>query len=338
MGYGGYSHDAHEAVTTARATKSVHEVFAQTATHALMTPYGVKVRESRDSARHPESLGIVFALDVTGSMSGIPADLARKHLPSFMRTVMDIGVSDPQLLFVGVGDVYSDTSPLQVGQFESEAQAMDRWLTGIHLEGGGGGGTCESYETALAWLATHTSMDCYEKRGKKGYLFMTGDENPYPSLFSGTGRRGTAATLFGDGWPQIPEMKVADVVAEVAKTYHFFFLIPDTRRAKTCERTWRDLIGDHVIVMDTSDDTVAVSAALLALTEGVLENVDAVATHFRSSGMERGAVSRVISAITPYAASLSRDGVPAPRLAPVEPDGELTASERRAARRSANSA
>ena len=73
MGYGNYSHEAHRALTTARAHLPTQQVFRQRSCHALMNPKGVTARESRDSEDHPESLGIVFALDVTGSMGAIPA-------------------------------------------------------------------------------------------------------------------------------------------------------------------------------------------------------------------------------------------------------------------------
>ena len=50
------------------------------------------------------------------------------------------------------------------------------------LEGGGGGQMRESYELAMYFMARHTSLDCHEKRGKRGYLFIIGDEMPYPNV------------------------------------------------------------------------------------------------------------------------------------------------------------
>src|SRR5215470_16436461 len=51
--------------------------------HQTLDPTGLGMRESRDSAEHPESNSIIISLDVTGSMGkvvrGIHADLPRLH-------------------------------------------------------------------------------------------------------------------------------------------------------------------------------------------------------------------------------------------------------------------
>mgnify|MGYP006356507711 CR=1 FL=1 len=91
MGYGSYSHDAHRSLTESRSTAPVHEVFRETKTVSAMSPLNVGVRESRDSAAHPESLAITFALDVTGSMGGLPPIIATRELPDFMRLLTESG-------------------------------------------------------------------------------------------------------------------------------------------------------------------------------------------------------------------------------------------------------
>ena len=126
MGYGNYSYDAHTALTRSRAHQAGTEVFSQTQCHALMNPKGLKVRECRDSPDHPNSLGIAFALDVTGSMGDIPQLLAKQELPNLMKLMTDCGVTDSQLMFMAIGDATSDHAALQVGQFESTAELMDQ--------------------------------------------------------------------------------------------------------------------------------------------------------------------------------------------------------------------
>jgi hypothetical protein len=177
MGYGNYSLAAHAALIDSRATRPSAAVFTRNDCDPAMNPRGVRHREARDSAAHPGSVAIVFALDVSGSMGEIPRELATRTLPTFMKSVLT-ALRDPQVLFMAFGNAYADRSPLQVGQFESEAALIDRWLSATHLEGGGGG-LGESYDLAMYFAARHTRLDCLEKRGKKGYFFMTGDEVPF---------------------------------------------------------------------------------------------------------------------------------------------------------------
>ena len=307
MGFGGYSHEAHEAITRSRAALPRQEVFKQRACHPLMNPLGVRFRESRDSETHPHSIAIAFALDVTGSMGDIPDLLARRELPTFMKTLLEQGVADPQVLFMAVGDATSDRAPLQVGQFESAAKEMDQWLTLSFLEGGGGGGGTESYELGLYFLARHTSMDCFEKRGKRGYLFMTGDEHPYPRV-----SRQQVTSLIGDELQD--DLPLPRVVSELGRTFQPFFLIPDLGRRGRCERVWRDLLGDHVICMEDPADTCHVAAGLVALGENAVPDLDALARQIEGTGASRERLGAVVRALTPFAATLGKDGVPAPRL------------------------
>jgi len=306
MGYGSYSHEAHAAIMRTRATLPREQVFVQRPCHPLMDPHGVTWRESRDSEAHPNSLGIVFALDVTGSMGKIPEQLARRDLPTFMKSLLDAGVTDPQVLFMAVGDATCDKAPLQVGQFESAAREMDQWLVWSFLEGGGGGQDTESYELALYFAARHTRMDCWEKRRHKGYLFMTGDENPYPVV-----SHRQVQTLIADGLAE--DLSLRQVVDELQRTFEPFFLIPDVQRAKRCERTWRDLLGDHVVVMSSADDTCHVAASLVALCEGAAKDLDALARRLMDDGVDRQRVGAVVRAIAPFAASRGQDG-PQPKL------------------------
>lgn len=311
MGFGNYSHAAHVALTAQRSARPVEEVFQQHTCHPRMNPKGVRWRESRDSAEHPRSLGIVFALDVTGSMGEIPKQLARRELPTFMKVLGECHVDDPQILFVGIGDATSDSAPLQVGQFESTAALMDQWLTWSYLEGGGGGQRMESYELALYFLAQHTDMDCFRKRKKRGYLFMTGDELPYPAV-----SKHEVDGVIGDELDD--DVPIGAVVAAVQKTFEPFFLVPDLDRRRGCERIWRDLLGDRVICMESPGDTCFVAAGAVALNEGAVADLDALVRIMIDAGAGRDRVGAVVRALTPFASTLARDGTRPPRLEAAE--------------------
>ena len=81
-----------------------------------MDPKGVKLRESRDSPDNPESQGIVFALDVSGSMGQIPKLMATQQLPNFMKVLMGCQIRDPQVLFMAIGNATSDQAPLPLSR------------------------------------------------------------------------------------------------------------------------------------------------------------------------------------------------------------------------------
>lgn len=303
MGYGQYSQEAHENLVRGRSDVPREQVFKQKSGHPLMDPRGVRARESRDSAEHPLSVPIAFALDVTGSMGAIPEQIARHELPGFMKLLADCSVADPQVLFLAVGDATSDKAPLQVGQFETTAELMDQWLTYCYLEGGGGGNGHESYELAMYFLAEHTDMDSWVKRKRRGYMFMTGNELPFPAI-----SKHQVDSVIGDRLDS--DIPTEDVVAALSETYHPFFLIPSADYAGTCERTWRDLLGDHVIVMNSPSDTCYVAAGAIALTEGRAANIDKLVQLLTDGGASQGKVRSVINALTPYAATLGRDGAP----------------------------
>ena len=305
MGYGNYSHAAHTALIADRAAKPGAEVFTQTATHALMNPHGLKVRESRDNADHPNSLGIVFALDVTGSMGDIPQTLARRELPTFMKLLTDCGVPDPQLMFLAIGEATSDRAALQVGQFESTAELMDQWLTWSYLEGGGGGSGEESYELAFYVLAQHTDTDAWAKRQKRGYLFMTGDELPYPAV-----SRHQIEALIGEKLDE--DIPIEEAIAAAAETYHLFFLIPDAQRRSRCEPRWRELLGDHVICMDAPEDACAVAAGIVALTEHAVPGLQGLTQVMAAHGTPKERIATVAHALEAYAELLDPN---APRRA-----------------------
>jgi hypothetical protein len=300
MGYGYYSHAAHAAIAHARVDLPLQDVFAQTNCHPLMNPHGIRLRESRDSADHPHSLGIAFALDVTGSMGAIPELLARRELPNFMKILAACGVADPQVLFMAVGDATCDRASLQVGQFESTAELIDQWLTWTFLEGGGGGQDTESYELALYFLAQHIEMDCVQKRKKRGYAFLTGDELPYPKV-----SRHQVDTLMGDRLDR--DIEVEKVVSALNEKFHPFFLVPDEGRRARCERRWRDLLGDHVICLESPEDTCWAAASLVVLTEGIVPNLKTLGNVLRSAGAPPDRVASTIRALLPYAALLGRE-------------------------------
>ncbi len=163
----------------AYASNTINENFKQNVVrriHESMEPKSALLRESRDSAAHPNTVPIIMALDVTGSMGRIPQQLIQDGLPKMMSGIIEHGTKDAALLFLAIGDTTVDHYPLQVGQFESGDLELDTWLTRTYLEGGGGGNAGESYMLAWYYASHHTQTDAWDKRSQKGFLFTVGDE------------------------------------------------------------------------------------------------------------------------------------------------------------------
>jgi hypothetical protein len=230
--------------------------------HEKLNPRGVKVRESRDSAAHPESHAVAVFCDVTGSMQGVPR-IIQAQLPRLMGLLIRKGyLAHPQILIGAIGDATCDKAPLQVGQFESGIE-IDEDLGRLFLEGGGGGHITESYELALYFMARHTALDCFEKRGRRGYLFLVGDETPYRRV-----KRKEVEKHIGDRLPQ--DVPVEEIFAELQKRYNVYYVLPNMTcnwNNEVVHSRWVELLGQNVLRLE---DPAGISE-LIASTVGIAE-------------------------------------------------------------------
>lgn len=258
MGHGTYSvsNSIARAVsnTASTAGMSLHAsnaaLFKAREVNNAMSPFNIGVRESRDSAEHPNSLAIILGLDVTGSMGSIPNFLVKEGLPAIMEKIMKGGEADPQVLFVGVGDHECDSAPLQVGQFESNDELLEKWLQDTYLEGGGGGNNGESYHLAWYFAAFNTSTDCFEKRGRKGLLFTIGDEPVLTDL-----PKNKLKTLFGNGqFESYSALELLDKAREKYDVYHIHVKETTSGSRTSVIDGWKQLMSDNLIVVDRSKD------------------------------------------------------------------------------------
>jgi hypothetical protein len=269
MGSGRWSTDAYEAAARYRAATGA-SAFAYSDggawyVHPALDPRDA-MRESRDSEEHPESLAIAVLLDVTGSMRHVPRGL-QARLPQLLGLLLRQGyVEHPQIMFGAIGDATCDHAPLQVGQFESDNR-MDEDLGRILLEGGGGGQKTESYELAMYFMARHIATDCYEKRGKRGYLFLIGDEMAYPTV-----KRHEAYRVMGDRPPD--DIPLADIVAELTRRWDTYYLLPEGTSYAGDRGVlwfWRQLLGQNVIELADLDAVCETIALIVGLAEAVID-------------------------------------------------------------------
>lgn len=186
--------------------------------HPTLDPRGV-TRECCDSEEHRETTPIVVFFDLTESR-GDDTSVVCQKLPSLVgQTVMNGYVPDPSILFGGIGDATCDRAPLQVAQFEADSR-LDAHLRKVWIERGGGGTGQESYELAAYFLARHTKLDAV-KRGKKGLVFLLGDEGFYPTV-----SKQQVKAIIGDKLEEdIPSKKIFQ---QLQALYNVFFIYPKT--------------------------------------------------------------------------------------------------------------
>jgi hypothetical protein len=273
----------HHAIQTGQAAPDVHP---------KLNPRGVTLRESRDSDAHPNSHAVGVLLDVTGSMQTVPRVL-QANLPRLMGLLIRKGyLEHPQILIGAIGDATCDTAPLQVGQFESGIE-IEEDLGRLFLEGGGGGQTTESYELALYFMARHTSIDCFQKRGRRGYLFVIGDEMPYPRV-----KRREVADYLGARLQQ--DFPIEELIAELQRTYDVYYVLPKMTshwNNKEVYRRWVGLLGQNVLRLEDPAGICELIASAIGLAEGKVspEGLDGDLREAGASATIAHAVSRALA-------------------------------------------
>ena len=227
--------------TTLRASvKSVQEAYKQTRLHPSLNPKGV-VRECVNNEEHPNTIPVILALDVTGSMGN-----ACKEVAEALGVIMvDLykKFKDIEICIMGIGDLAYDDAPIQISQFESDiriAEALDK----VWMEHGGGGNTYESYTAAWYMALRHTKLDCH-KQGRKGIIITMGDEalNPYLPQ-----RELEAVT--GDSLQD--DVETPDLYEETSKKFDIFHIAVDDKsssykyHADSINFTFGDLLKDRL--------------------------------------------------------------------------------------------
>ena len=268
MGYGGRmtSHDWDDYSTTHIDGNAADKIYTSTKMDPTLDPKNVAMRESCDSPESPESTAVIAALDVTGSMGNVLEATAKGLGVMVDELYKRRPVTDPQLMFMGVGDAEAgDQFPLQVSQFEADIRIAEQ-LTKIFFEHRGGGNSYESYILAWYFAALHTKIDCFEKRGKKGILFTMGDELPTPYL-----RPEDVSRVLGTT-PQV-QYTAKQVLEMVTRQYHVFHLIIEEGNYYMYHggqviKEWTELLGQHAIPVSDCTKIAEVMVSVMQAVAG----------------------------------------------------------------------
>lgn len=270
MGYTSYSTESYTGYKNLTADKTREEIFKETSIHQTMEPNGMTARECRDSDIHPNSIPIIIALDVTGSMGYIPEDLIKNNLGKLVGGIINAGIPDPAICFIAVGDHISDNAPLQVGQFESGDQELIMWLERTWLEGCGGGSMEESYHTVWYLASKYTATDAWEKRKQKGILITIGDEMTHNHFTDSA-----VKSMFGPSVQADKFMSAEDLLTMASERWNVYHIhandgsysVKNSNGQRVLE-SWKKLLGQKVIVVNNHVDIAD------TIVKIVVDNVD----------------------------------------------------------------
>lgn len=276
MGGSSFSYDDWSTKSTAYANKTADKIYTASRLDESIDPSKMKngIRESCDSTDNPNSTPVIIGLDFTGSMRNIPAYMIKTGLGEMFKEIYNRKpVSDPQVLFCGIGDVDAgDKAPFQAGQFESQCDLLTDGLEKFWLSGcSGGGNYYESYDIPYYFAANMTKCDSYLKRNKKGFIFTIGDEPP-PSILKAS----SVKKIFG--YEAQSDTTFEQIINQVSKTWIPFHIImeegshPQHFGLDSVLDPWQKLLGQNAIVCSDYTKLSEVIVSILEVYAGKSKN------------------------------------------------------------------
>ncbi len=255
-------------VTPKKRITDASEVFKSTKMIDEFNPAKMKLpREACDSAQSPHSKGIILQNDGTGSMGRYSLSLIQKQFPKLIESIYATVPWNPHIMCACVGDVAAgDEAPFQATQFETDLRILEQ-LEKIWLEGYGGGNGSESYILGWYFAAKYCKMDCFNKRGEKGFMFSFGDEGPTPKLTPYELR-----TVFGDreGLSQrtLSATDCLEMASEKFNCYHIILHGSGYNRYYGMVDDWKNLMGGHACDLSDYDCLPELVCTILKMYEG----------------------------------------------------------------------
>jgi len=112
----------------------------------------------------------------------------------------------------------------------------------------------------------HTAIDCFEKRGKKGYLFTIGDECPTPKLY-----KDDIIKVLGTG-PQ-SDLTCKELLSMVSRQYEVFhIMIEEGNYMRSAHdrvvNEWTNLLGQRAIKLSDHTKLAEVIVSTIQVMEG----------------------------------------------------------------------
>ena len=152
----------------------------------------------------------------------------------------------------------------------------------------------ESY--LLAWLVAgrHTSIDCFEKRGTKGFLFTIGDEKSWDKLEQNKLKKILGYTEC----ETLTDKQLLEEAQRMYNVYHIHINEASYRDDPNVIGYWKDMIGERLIILNDYQAICETIATIIAMQHGI-DLTDVVsAFDSKTKGIVSSALAHVTTTIT----------------------------------------
>ncbi|MDO4863255.1 MAG: hypothetical protein Q4A05_03705 [Ruminococcus sp.] len=318
MGRGSYSSADWNRLKNSRgisASSTADDIFKGNKVNEKYLPEFINIRESRDSEDSPESTPIIIGFDSTGSMGYLAAEIAKNSLNKTATMILEKRpVTDPHIMCAAItSPVKSNIFPcMQVTQFEADIRVVEQLLE-FRLDGG----NKYAYD-ALVWYFAlkHTSTDCNEKRGKKGFLFCIGDE----VCDDGRGEILTANDIVNVYHDNAETgYKTADLYRQTSEKYEIIHIITGDHTEQAL-KTWEKAVpGINAVIPSEKIEYLAeVMISIMQLVGGMTKEEAAA----QWSGEAKKVVAAALATLDLGGMPKPEDGCPSVLDDPEKKDGD----------------
>jgi hypothetical protein len=232
-----------------------------------------------------------------GQIPGLVID----GLNKLAKMVLEQGaVAYPQFAFGAVGDAFSDDVPIAMGEFEADDELAEAHLANLFIEGGGGGSGEESYELPLWFFGNRVDTDAWDKRRKKGLLFLIGDEAPYPWVRKDKAKQFLGADLSED-------VPLAVAARQAQERFDVFLVRPGGSSHfdnANVEAIWKSILpAERVIRAERWEEIVPKIAGIISVMGG--RSLDDTIAALRASGFDPTLADATGRSLVPLAGTLA---------------------------------
>jgi len=247
-----------------------------------------------DQLKSFEANPIVFALDVTGSM-GEWSKIIYDKLPMFYGQIMlQKYLKQPSLSFCAIGDVKTDSAPLQVSDF-CVAGGIDESICKLYLEGNGGGNNHESYDLAAYFYTQNFQMENYHIP----FFFLTCDE-----LFWEECTKFQYNKVFGrqlpPGQQKLETLPYWNMLMDKFNVFVLRKELANKNLEPNVQKKWCELLGEErILKISNPKACIDVILGAICLTSGA-RNLEEYKADLLDRGQTNERIDEVLKLLTPY--------------------------------------